>query len=114
MADPVTRAAARTAALIAIPLALVAGLLSYWALGGFGGHSGTDAHSPAPAVTSVVSMPVPALSPAAATMCLAFIAQLPAKVRDLPQRPVSAGGNQQNSAYGDPPITVACVGRRWS
>jgi hypothetical protein len=106
--DPVTRSAAKLAALIAIPLALLAGLLSFWRLGGFAGHRA--AAPPGPAATSVVSMPVPSLNPADATMCLAFVAQLPPKLRDLPQRPVSAGGNQQNAAYGDPPVTVACGG----
>jgi hypothetical protein len=108
VAAPVTRAAARTAALIALPLALLAGLLAFWRLGGFGG--GSADHPAAPAATSAVSMPVPSLAPSAATMCLAFVAQLPDKLRDLPQRPVSAGGNQQNAAYGDPPVTVACGG----
>ncbi len=111
MADPVTRGAAKLALLIALPLALVAGLLAYWQLGGFG-HSRPSTGAPAPVVgaTGVVTLPVPSLNSADATMCLAFIALLPAKLRNLPQRPVSAGGNQQNAAYGDPPITVACGG----
>jgi hypothetical protein len=109
--DPVTRTAAKIALLTALPLALLAGLLSFWRLGGFDNHSARSAGTaPGPAATSVVQMPVPSLKPADATMCLAFVAHLPAKLRDLSQRPVSAGGNQQNAAYGDPPITVACGG----
>lgn len=113
MADPVTRGAARMALLIALPLALVAGLLAFWQLGGFSGGSGGSARpgaSPTPGATGTVDLPIPSLDSADATMCLAFIAQLPDKLRDRPQRPVSAGGNQQNAAYGDPPITVECGG----
>lgn len=110
MADPVTRGAAKVAALIALPLALLAGLLAFWRLGGFDGGSKPAANPPNPGATSVVSMPVPTLNPSDATMCLAFVAQLPDKLGALPQRPVSAGGNQQNAAYGDPPVTVACGG----
>ena len=33
--------------------------------------------------------------------------QLPATVRNLPARKVSAGP-EQNAAYGEPPLTVAC------
>jgi GNAT superfamily N-acetyltransferase len=37
------------------------------------------------------------------------VSQLPATVRDLTQRPVTAGA-EQNAAYGDPALTVACGG----
>lgn len=110
MADPVTRGAARLALAVALPLALVAGLVAFWQLGGFDNGHASPAPSPSTAATGVVDVPVPTLEPADATMCLAFIALLPPKLRDLPQRPVSAGGNQQNAAYGDPPVTVACGG----
>ena len=109
MADPVTRGAAKVAALIALPLALVAGLIAFWQLGGFdGGGKSTTTATPGVGATGVVSMAVPKLSPSDATMCLAFVAQLPDKLGNLPQRPVTAGGNQQNAAYGAPPVTVAC------
>jgi hypothetical protein len=39
------------------------------------------------------------------------VAKLPTTVRDLPARPVTAGGDQ-NAAYGDPAITVACGAAR--
>jgi hypothetical protein len=110
VSDPVTRGAAKSALLIALPLALVAGLLAFWQLGGFGHRSGGPAATPTVGATGVVDLPVPSLNAGDATMCLAFIAQLPDHLRDRAQRPVSAGGNQQNAAFGDPPITVECGG----
>lgn len=96
------------AALLALPVALVAGLVSFWALGGFhGGSPRPAASNPRPASTAPVSMPAPSLNRRQSTVCLALTSQLPAKLRDLPQRPVTAGA-EQNAAYGDPPITVAC------
>jgi len=112
VADQVTRGAARLALAIALPIALIAGLVAFWRLGGFGTGHASPSSSPSAAATGVVDVPVPTLDPTDATMCLAFIALLPPKLRDLPQRPVSAGGNQQNAAYGDPPVTVACGGAK--
>jgi Protein of unknown function (DUF3515) len=109
VADPVTRGAAKLAALIALPIAVLVGLLAFWQLGGFDrDEKPNSSATPGVGATSVVSMPVPSLAPADATMCLAFIAQLPDKLGNLPQRPVTAGGNQQNAAYGDPPVKVSC------
>ncbi|HKT04453.1 MAG TPA: DUF3515 family protein [Rugosimonospora sp.] len=104
MADEVTRRAARLALLIALPVALVAGLVAFWALGGF--H---PARAPGPVSTAPVAMPTRSLPASAATTCLAFIAHLPAALRGLAQRPVAAGP-EQNAAYGDPPIEVGCGG----
>ncbi|GAA4676730.1 DUF3515 family protein [Phytohabitans rumicis] len=63
--------------------------------------------SPAPRSTAPVQMAAPALSERAAVVCRALLSQLPNAVRDLRQRPVTAG-SEQNAAYGDPAITVAC------
>jgi hypothetical protein len=52
-------------------------------------------------------MAAPVLSEHAAQVCLAVTSQLPTQVRDLPARKVSAGP-EQNAAFGEPPITVAC------
>jgi Protein of unknown function (DUF3515) len=41
--------------------------------------------------------------------CRSLVVALPAAVRGLPERPVSAGP-EQNAAYGEPPVTVACGG----
>jgi hypothetical protein len=111
VADQVTRGAARLAALIALPIAVVAGLIAFWTLGGFG--HGTPAvspsGSPAPQSSAPVAMPAPTLTGRPATVCLALLSQLPQAVRDRPRRPVAAGP-EQNAAYGDPAITLACGG----
>jgi hypothetical protein len=49
----------------------------------------------------------PKLAARPAEVCLAVTSQLPVKVRDLAARKVSAGP-EQNAAYGEPPLTVAC------
>jgi hypothetical protein len=103
VADQVTRSAARLALLVALPVALVAGLVAFWSLGGLRRH-------PASAATGPVAVPGRSLSSADATVCLAFVAHLPATIRGLDQRPVTAG-QEQNAAYGEPPITVGCGGR---
>jgi hypothetical protein len=105
VADRDTRGATRLAAVIALPVALVAGLVSVWVLGGF--RSPHPATSPAPQATGAVAMAAPRLSPSPAAVCRALVAALPDVLRDRHRRPVSAGAGQ-NAAYGDPPITLAC------
>ena len=105
MVDPVTRSAARWAAAIALPVALVAGFLSYRALTG-AAHPAPSA-TPAPQSTGPVTMPAPALADRPATVCRALLSQLPDALRDRHRRPVTAGP-EQNAAYGDPAITLAC------
>jgi hypothetical protein len=106
VADPATRSAARLAAAVALPAALVAGLIAYRLLNGPGAHPGASA-SPAPHSTAPVAMAAPALAERPATVCRALLAQLPSALRDRPRRPVTAGP-EQNAAYGDPAITIAC------
>jgi hypothetical protein len=106
VADQVTRGAARLAALIAVPVALVAGLVAFWTLG----RSGSD--SPGPTLPSVqatgpVAMAAPPLSDDTAVACRALLSRLPDALRDRPRRPVTAGP-EQNAAYGDPAATLAC------
>jgi hypothetical protein len=55
----------------------------------------------------LVAIPAPKLTPAHAQACLAFIAQLPSTIRNLSERHVS-DGPEQNAAFGNPPITVQC------
>ncbi len=107
MAEQATRGAARLAALIALPVAVVAGLLVFRVLGGFGAPATHPSGSPAPQATSTVPMAAPSLPDPAATVCRALLAALPDAVRDRKRRPVSAGP-EQNAAYGDPAITLAC------
>ncbi len=110
MPDPTARRAAGLAALIAAPVALLAGVLVFWLLGGFGGASPEPSGSPTPAgpqPTTPVSMPAPALSAGATIACRALLSQLPDSVREAKRRPVTAGA-EQNAAYGEPPVRVAC------
>lgn len=112
MSDQTTRSAARLAALIAVPVALLAGLGTFAVL--------RDAFTPPPAVeataspspsapvpTEPVEMAAPPLGEWEEIVCRAVLARLPAEVNGLPQRPVTAGA-EQNAAYGEPPVTVAC------
>jgi hypothetical protein len=117
LVDAVSRGAARWATIAAVPLALLAGLGAFAALGGFR-PTGQDAGSaektsatttPAPHATGPVSMPALDLPPRAQVVCRALLAQLPDAMRDARRRPVSAGP-EHNAAYGEPPITVACGG----
>jgi hypothetical protein len=102
------RRAGLVAAAIALPLAIVAGLLVFVTLHG---RVTKDTATPAPSASASaggpVAMPAPSLTAAHATMCLAFVAALPRSLRNLPERHVTAGA-EQNAAFGDPPITAAC------
>lgn len=40
-------------------------------------------------------------------VCRALLARLPQTVRDMPQRPVTAGA-EQIAAYGEPPVILGC------
>jgi hypothetical protein len=112
VADPVNTGAARTAALIALPVAVVTGLAVFWVLGGFGSPAPrpSTARVSAPA-TGPVGMAAPDLPEQTATVCRALVAALPDVLRDRTRRQVSAGP-EQNAAYGDPAITLACGGPR--
>ena len=109
MADRVTRSAARTATLAALPVALLAGLLVFWLMGGVGGghEPADDKPPPGPQSTAPVAIAAPPLPERAAAVCRALLAELPGSVRELARRPVTAGP-EQNAAYGDPAITLAC------
>jgi uncharacterized protein DUF3515 len=108
--DPTTRRAALWATAVAVPVTLVAGLLIFWQLAPEGGTAAPPAASAtaAPVVPAEpVRMAAPKLDPRTAQVCLAVTAQLPGQVRTLPARRVSAGP-EQNAAWGEPPLTVAC------
>jgi Protein of unknown function (DUF3515) len=105
VADQATRGAARTAALIAVPTALVAGLLAYWGLNRSSATPGPTL--PSVQATGPVAMAAPPLSDDTAVACRALLSQLPDALRDRPRRPVTAGA-EQNAAFGDPAITLAC------
>src|SRR6185503_11858174 len=107
--DKATRSAALLAAAFAVPIALVAGLLIVWKF-----LPSDDAATPAPSASAPVVVPgtpvrmaAPKLDAHTGQVCLAVTSQLPTTLRDLPGRKVSAGP-EQNAAWGEPPITVAC------
>lgn len=101
---PTNRSAALWAAVIAIPIAVIVGLVVFSQIRP---PAPAATKAPAPAPSTPVQMDAPALSGRTAQVCLAVTSQLPATVRDLPARKVSAGP-EQNAAWGEPPLTVAC------
>ncbi|KAB1912561.1 DUF3515 family protein [Micromonospora sp. AMSO31t] len=109
--DRSTRGAALWATLVAVPVTLAVAGFTFAKLAP---DSPAAAPSPSasaarPQSTTPVELPAPALAERPATVCRALVSQLPATVRDLTQRPVTAGA-EQNAAYGDPALTVACGG----
>jgi len=108
VADEITKSAARLATIITVPVVLLVGALLFVLVGGANG-SGDPAASPSPRpqATGPVTMAAPQLTPRQAIVCRALLSQLPDKIRDRAQRPVTAGP-EQNAAYGDPAITLAC------
>ncbi|MEU4219306.1 DUF3515 family protein [Actinoplanes sp. NPDC026623] len=107
--DSTTRRAALWATLIAVPVAVLAGLLVFSKI-----VPEADSAAPAPSATQPAVLPAepvrmaaPKLPARTAQVCLAVTSQLPVKVRDLAARRVSAGP-EQNAAYGAPALTVAC------
>jgi hypothetical protein len=97
---PVERRAARVAALVAVPVAVVAGIAV---------HRVLDRGAPPPAAgaTTAVEMPARPLADRPAAVCRALFVRLPGNFGALARRPVTSGP-EQNAAYGDPPVTVAC------
>ncbi|MEU7752071.1 DUF3515 family protein [Micromonospora sp. NPDC049101] len=109
--DRSNRGAALVATLIAVPITLLVAVLAVTRLA-----PDTPAAAPSPSATTArvqstapVEMAAPALAARPAVVCRALLSQLPATIRDLAQRPVTAGP-EQNAAYGDPALTVACGG----
>ena len=101
---------ARTATLVAVPVALLAGVLAFVLLSGApGGKRAQPAGSPTAQATGPVPVAAPSLADPAATACRALVAKLPQTLRDRARRPVSEG-TEQNAAYGDPPIVLTCGG----
>ena len=105
--DPGTRKAALIAAAVAVPVALlVAWFLVSTAI------ENREAATPQPTpsrvqATTPVEMAAPQLGDRDTLACRALLSQLPDIVRDRARRPVTAGP-EQNAAYGDPAIQLAC------
>nr|WP_231930875.1 DUF3515 family protein [Micromonospora coriariae] len=107
--DRTIRGAALLATLIALPVTLLVAVLAFTKL-----SPAEPAATPSPTTaraqsTAPVEMAAPALAARPATVCRALLSQLPPTIQDLAQRPVTAGP-EQNAAYGDPALTVACGG----
>lgn len=115
MANPDTSSAARLAALVAVPVAVLTGIGLFFVLTNALDPPETAAPSPTatpatgPVATTPVSVPERELTEWEQTVCRAVVSQLPGEVGGLAQRPVTAGV-EQNAAYGDPPLTVTCGG----
>jgi hypothetical protein len=108
MADADTRRAARIAALVAVPVAVVAGVIAFQIMSpDEPDEPGSTAVSAKPVPSTPVQMTAPQLADRPAAVCRALLSKLPDRFGDLPRRPVTAGP-EQNAAYGEPAVTVAC------
>ncbi|GAA1628277.1 DUF3515 family protein [Catellatospora bangladeshensis] len=103
------RSAKTIATAIAVPLALAAGFGFFQAMRPPAEPAAAPSASAAPRVmpTAPVAVPAPSLNARQTTVCRALLSQLPDRLQDLPRRDVTAG-HEQNAAYGDPAVTVAC------
>ncbi|MGC4805307.1 DUF3515 family protein [Micromonospora sp. DT233] len=109
--DRGTRNAALLAALVAVPVTVAVASFTFAKLSpdGPAAQPSPSATSARPQSTAAVEMAAPKLATRAETVCRALVSQLPATLRELPQRPVTAGP-EQNAAYGDPALTIDCGG----
>jgi hypothetical protein len=107
--DRSTRTAALIAAAVALPVAVISAVVIFSHMRDATTAAPAAPATSAPAVlsTAPVTMEAPRLSARAETVCRALVSQLPMAVRGLPQRPVLQG-TEQNAAFGEPAITVAC------
>lgn len=107
--DRTTRQAAIWATAVALPLTVLVAIFSVIKLspGSPAAEPIPSATPPRPGSTNAVPMAAPPLEARPATVCRALLSRLPTAVRDLAQRPVQMGA-EQNAAYGDPALTVAC------
>ena len=108
MVDSDTRRAARIAALVALPVAVVTGIVAFQLMSPDDpDEPGSTAASARPVPSTPVEMAAPPLADRPAAVCRALLSKLSDHFGDLPRRPVTAGP-EQNAAYGEPPVTVAC------
>ncbi|MBM2617547.1 DUF3515 family protein [Actinoplanes sp. LDG1-06] len=108
--DPATRGAAVWATLIAVPVAVIVGLVVFFQIvpqGDDEAGPAASASAPVAVPTTPVRMAAPKLDARTTQVCLAVTSQLPTTLRDLPGRTVTAGP-EQNAAWGEPPVTLAC------
>jgi hypothetical protein len=95
---------------VALPVAVIVGLLVYWNIGGFSPAPEGVGEPPRLQDTSPVEVSAEPIKPAQAATCRDLIAILPQTgIREAPRRAV-ANGPEQNAAFGDPPIVLTCGG----
>ena len=104
-------AARRVATGVAIPLALLTGFVVFQALkpAPIPVAQATPSATPAPVSTEPVAIAAIQLSERETLVCRALLSRLPERLRGLPRRQVT-DGHEQNAAFGDPAVTVACGG----
>ncbi|MFI9529265.1 DUF3515 family protein [Micromonospora rosaria] len=110
--DRTNRTAALLATAVAVPVTLLVAGVAFAQIRSDVGTDAAPTASPTvvqPQSTTPVEMAAPKLAERPATVCRALLSHLPATVGELAQRPVTAGP-EQNAAYGDPALTVACGG----
>ncbi|WP_442792056.1 DUF3515 family protein [Micromonospora sp. NBC_01796] len=110
--DRSMRQAAIWATVVALPLTVLVAVFAFGRLAPdseAAANPTPSATSATPRVQSTAPVPVTAvpLGERAATVCRALLSRLPASLGELAQRPVTTGP-EQNAAYGDPAVTVAC------
>ncbi|WP_018351026.1 DUF3515 family protein [Longispora albida] len=105
MSDPDRRAAARTATLVAVPVALAVAAGAFWYVNRDSEPGGSR---PAPVAGPVTVSPSP-LAPAETEPCAKLVGRLPDTVAGQPRRWVS-GASGQAAAYGEPAIVLTCGG----
>jgi hypothetical protein len=106
MVDTDTRGAARLAVFVAVPIAVVVGVVTFWWMGGLG--STAKPARPRAQSTAPVATTAGPLAGQATTACPDLLGRIPATgLRDRPRRTVTAGADR-NAAYGDPAITLTC------
>ncbi len=105
--DSTSTRAAWIATLVAVPVAVVTGLLMLRLLSPADPGEPEASSSPSTWPTSPVRVDAPSLSPRATEVCRALVAELPETLRNQPRREVTAGA-EQNAAYGDPAVVISC------
>jgi hypothetical protein len=109
-ADSATRGAALWATVIAVPVAVLVGLVAFWQItpqDGDGAAAAPSASAPVAVPSTPVQLAAPGLDARTTQVCLAVTSQLPTELRGLPGRKVTAGP-EQNAAWGEPPVTLQC------
>ena len=100
---PDRRGAALSAAILALPIALLAGVGAFALLGGFSPHRS----APRTAATGPVTAEAPPPSPGLDKPCATLLNRLPRVLAGNAARPVTAAPDRV-VAWGDPPVVLRC------